>query len=76
MSKKENGSELNLPEDDYIYYYVGVKASPYGSNCTVYGLTPEEIQALSKRFPNDVDEFNSAMLFQGQSLILYFEKTS
>lgn len=41
-----------IPNDE-IYYYVFVKASLYSGDCCVFGLSNEEIQALSKKFQSE-----------------------
>ncbi|RLU17108.1 hypothetical protein DMN91_011177 [Ooceraea biroi] len=38
-------------EDDEIFYYIGVKASPFATDCVVFGLMPYEAAALRSRFP-------------------------
>ncbi|XP_063233923.1 uncharacterized protein LOC134537431 isoform X5 [Bacillus rossius redtenbacheri] len=38
------------------YYYVSVKGSLHSSDCCVFGLIPQEIQAISKRFPSPTVE--------------------
>ncbi|XP_066992539.1 uncharacterized protein [Anabrus simplex] len=32
------------------FYYVAVKGSLHASDCSVFGLIPDEIQALAKRY--------------------------
>jgi hypothetical protein len=32
------------------YYYIAVKGSLHAGDCTVFGLIPAEVQALSKRY--------------------------
>ncbi|XP_066596121.1 uncharacterized protein [Prorops nasuta] len=47
-------SQVNTETADKLlatYYYIGVLASPFALDCSVFGLTPEEAKALSKRFP-------------------------
>ena len=49
--------------NDESYYYVGVKASPFATDCVVFGLNSDEILALSKRFPNSgTDVVNGTMI--------------
>lgn len=38
-------------EDEDTFYYIGVKASPFASDCSVFGLPPTEGSALRSRFP-------------------------
>lgn len=46
-SKKQDA----VDEDDDIFYYIGVKASPFATDCAVFGLPPKEASALRSRFP-------------------------
>ena len=50
---------------DEGYYYVGVNASPFSSDCTVFGLNSEEILALSKRFPNSGAVASNGVIIKG-----------
>lgn len=43
--------KLDAVDDDEIFYYVGIKASPYATDCAVFGLPSEEVSALRSRFP-------------------------
>ncbi|XP_011693415.1 PREDICTED: uncharacterized protein LOC105453290 isoform X4 [Wasmannia auropunctata] len=38
-------------DEDDTFYYIGVKASPFATDCAVFGLSPKEIAALRTRFP-------------------------
>lgn len=65
MSQTENAAIGKVASviDDEHYYYVGVKASPFATDCVVFGLTTREIVALSKRFPNSgTDVINGVMI--------------
>jgi len=42
-------------EDDEIFYYIGVRASPFAADCVVFGLMPYEASALRSRFPLSPD---------------------
>ncbi|XP_018397545.1 PREDICTED: uncharacterized protein LOC108775624 [Cyphomyrmex costatus] len=48
-SKKQDTTPVD--EDDDIFYYVGVKASPFAADSAVFGLPPKEVSALRCRFP-------------------------
>lgn len=43
---------------DSTYFYVAVKASLHAEHTSVFGLTPEEIIALRKRYPNPSEVLN------------------
>ena len=58
---KMSGKLENIGNE--TYYYTAVKGSPFGTDCTVFGLSPDEIVALSKRFPNSgADVINGVMI--------------
>lgn len=40
-----------VDDDDEIYYYVGVRASPFATDCAVFGLSTGEQAALRTHFP-------------------------
>jgi hypothetical protein len=40
------------------YYYIAVKGSLHASDCSVFGLIPAEVQALSKRYPSLIEVIN------------------
>jgi hypothetical protein len=40
------------------YCYVAVKGSLHASDCSVFGLIPEEVQALSKKYPSSIEVIN------------------
>jgi hypothetical protein len=40
------------------YYYVAVKGSLHARDCSVFGLIPAEVQALSKRYPSSIEVVN------------------
>lgn len=46
--------ELIPPELDNMteQFYIAVKGSLYASDSSVFGLTPEEVTALTKRYPD------------------------
>ncbi|KAL0123618.1 hypothetical protein PUN28_005853 [Cardiocondyla obscurior] len=46
-SKKQDVAD----EEDDIFYYIGVKASPFAPECVVFGLSPKEVSAIRSRFP-------------------------
>lgn len=41
--------------DDEIFYYIGVRASPFATDCSVFGLSSDEQTALRSRFPKTPD---------------------
>lgn len=43
--------KIIVDEDDDTLYYIGVKASPFATDCAVFGLQPKETSALRSRFP-------------------------
>lgn len=51
--------------NDEDYYYVGVRASPFATDCVVFGLTSDEIVALNKRFPNSGSDMVNGVLIRG-----------
>lgn len=40
------------------YYYIAVKGSLYASDCSVFGLIPAEVQALSTKYPSSIEVIN------------------
>jgi len=46
------------------YYYIAVKGSLHAGDCSVFGLIPAEVQALSKRYPSSIEVVNG-MLIKG-----------
>ena len=56
-----SGKLVNIGNESY--YYVAVKGSPFATDCTVFGLSQDEVVALSKRFPNSgADVINGVMI--------------
>jgi hypothetical protein len=51
------------------YYYVAVKGSLHASDCSVFGLIPAEVQALSKRYPSSIQVING-MTIKGKIVII------
>ncbi|KAK1127831.1 hypothetical protein K0M31_003323 [Melipona bicolor] len=51
--------------NDESYYYVGVKANPFATDCVVFGLNSDEILALSKRFPNSGSDVINGTMIKG-----------
>lgn len=52
MAKTTTSKKLDATiEDDEIFYYIGVRSSPFAADCAVFGLTPHEASALRSRFP-------------------------
>lgn len=51
--------------NDENYYYVGVKASPFASDCVAFGLNSDEILALSKLFPNSGTDAVNGVVIKG-----------
>ena len=47
------------------YYYVAVKGSPFSQDCVAFGLSQDEILALSKRFPNTSAEAINGVAIKG-----------
>ncbi|KAK0089781.1 hypothetical protein PV325_005407 [Microctonus aethiopoides] len=47
------------------YYYVAVKGSPFATDCTVFGLSSDEVCALCKRFPNSGSEIVNGVMIKG-----------
>ncbi|XP_017767309.1 PREDICTED: uncharacterized protein LOC108555796 isoform X2 [Eufriesea mexicana] len=67
MSQSENamiGKLANVINDEN-YYYIGVKASPFAIDCAVFGLNPDEVSALSKRFPNSGTNVLNGVMIKG-----------
>lgn len=63
---KMSGKLVNIGSDSY--YYVAVKGSPFASDCNVFGLTQDEVVALSKRFPNSGSEVINGVMIKGPPL--------
>lgn len=47
------------------YYYIAVKGSPFAMDCVAFGLTEDEITALTKRFPNTGTEVVNGIVIKG-----------
>ncbi|EFN80877.1 uncharacterized protein LOC105186480 isoform X2 [Harpegnathos saltator] len=54
-------------DDDDTFYYVGVRASPYATDCAVFGLMSNEQSALRARFPlaPESSDVINGILFKG-----------
>ncbi|KAH0564197.1 hypothetical protein KQX54_010137 [Cotesia glomerata] len=50
------------------YYYVAVKGSPFATDCSVFGLIADEMQALCKRFPNSGTDVMNGVLIKGSPI--------
>ncbi|OXU28402.1 hypothetical protein TSAR_003143 [Trichomalopsis sarcophagae] len=50
------------------YYYVAVKGSPFAMDCVAFGLTKDEVLALSKRFPNTGTDVVNGVVIKGSPL--------
>ncbi|XP_018301672.1 uncharacterized protein [Mycetomoellerius zeteki] len=64
-SKKQDTTAGDEDDNDVDFYYVGVKASPFAADSTVFGLTPKEVSALRCRFelsPGSVNVVNGIRL--------------
>lgn len=48
-----------------LFYYVAVKGSLTSGDCDVFGLDPEEISALTKRFPNSNAQISNGVVIKG-----------
>lgn len=45
------------------YCYIAVKGSPFAMDCAAFGLSDDEVVALSKRFPSSgTDVINGVMI--------------
>lgn len=53
-----------IQQPDDIYYYVFVKGSLYASDTQVFGLEPQEIQALSKKFSSQAKQVENGVMFK------------
>lgn len=64
-------------EDEDTFYYIGVKASPFASDCSVFGLPPTEGSALRSRFPLSASSPNvvNGIMLKGPNLSLTFLNT-
>ena len=49
------------------YHYAAVKASPFAVDSHVFGITQEEIVALSKRFPDSGANILNGRMIKGFS---------
>lgn len=56
------------------YYYVAVKGSPFSMDCVAFGLTKEEVLALSKKFPNTGTDVVNGVVIKGTIFVLTFLK--
>ena len=54
-------------------FYVAVKASLHSTDSYVFGLTPEEANALSKRYPGNNIKIMNGILITGNELQLYIK---
>ncbi|KAK0179925.1 hypothetical protein PV327_005622 [Microctonus hyperodae] len=52
------------------YYYIAVKGSPFSVDCTVFGLSSDEIFALCKRYPNSGSEVVNGVMIKGPPLAI------
>ncbi|CAB0035665.1 unnamed protein product [Trichogramma brassicae] len=50
------------------FYYTAVKGSPFALDCVVFGLSQNEILALSKRFPNTGTDVVNGVVIKGSPL--------
>jgi hypothetical protein len=48
-----------------IYYYIAVKGSPFAMDCVAFGLTDNEIVAISKRFSHTEINVTNGVLIKG-----------
>ncbi len=53
------------------FYYVAVKGALASSDCDAFGLDPEEILALTKRFPNSKAVVTNGVSIKGIGIKLY-----
>ncbi|XP_012254850.1 uncharacterized protein LOC105685395 [Athalia rosae] len=47
------------------YAYIAVKGSPFATDCAVFGLSREEIVALTRRFPNSGQNVINGVMIKG-----------
>ncbi|XP_026271616.1 uncharacterized protein LOC113201872 isoform X4 [Frankliniella occidentalis] len=50
------------------FYYVAIKGALASSDCDAFGLDPEEISALTKRFPNSKAVVTNGLSIKGPPL--------
>lgn len=65
----ENTKVVTVPvvpviSNDETYYYAFVKASLYSSDSAVFGLLPEEIQAIAKKFLSDPKPIENGVMIK------------
>jgi hypothetical protein len=53
-----------LQQHDEIFYYVFVKGSLYSPESAVFGLEPNEIQAIAKKFSSPCKEIENGIMFK------------
>lgn len=53
-----------LQQHDDIFYYVFVKGSLYSPDAAVFGLEPQEIQAIAKKFNSPCKEVENGIMFK------------
>lgn len=74
----QSGNTVVGKVDDVIsdenYYYVGVKGSPFSSDCVVFGLNPDESLALTKRFA-EAGSVTNGLLMKGYTLFIFFHSS-
>lgn len=46
----DTSKKLDAVDEDDIFYYIGVRASPFATDCAVFGLPPSEMSAIRSRF--------------------------
>lgn len=50
------------------YFYIAVKGSLHAGDCSVFGLIPDEITALSKRYQNSSTEIINGVIIKGMCM--------
>lgn len=51
-------------------FYIAVKGSLHSSDSSVFGLTSEEFNALSKRYPDSNKEVINGVLIKGRTILI------
>lgn len=53
-----------IQQHDEIFYYVFVKGSLYSPDSAVFGLVPQEIMAIAKKFSSPAKEIENGIMFK------------
>lgn len=53
-----------IQQHDEIYYYIFIKGSLYSPDSAVFGLEPQEIQALANKFQSSCKQVENGIMFK------------